>query len=97
MNGGQVELFCPEEVIVGSAQGAPVLRDYQREAIDRVMGSFGAGVHRVLFQLPTGSGKTVIAADLIRRFEAEGKRSLFIAPRRELIEQTSAGSSMCWG
>jgi DNA repair protein RadD len=52
------------------------------------MERFSAGVRRVLLQLPTGAGKTVVAADLLLRFVAEGKRALFIAPRRELIEQT---------
>jgi DNA repair protein RadD len=38
---------------------------------------------------PTGAGKTVIASDLIKRLVAKHKRSLFLAHRREIIQQTS--------
>src|SRR6476646_2745960 len=42
---------------------------------------------RKLLVAPTGSGKTLIAAELIRTATAKGKRILFLAHRRELIFQ----------
>ncbi|MCC7411955.1 MAG: DEAD/DEAH box helicase [Gammaproteobacteria bacterium] len=65
----------------------PVLRDYQRDALDRIDAAFDAGHRAPLLVLPTGSGKTVIAAELMRREVAAGRRVLFLAPRRELVDQ----------
>src|SRR6516165_3800405 len=46
--------------------------------------------HRsALLQSATGSGKTVIAGELIRRADDRGERSLVLAHREELITQTS--------
>lgn len=63
------------------------LRPYQRASIAELMSS--TAIRRILVA-PTGSGKTVIAAELIRAAVAEGKRVLFLAHRRELIHQTQA-------
>ena len=62
------------------------LRPYQLGAIDRYEKLKFADVKAPLFVAPTGSGKTIIAAEIIRR--AEDQRTLFMAPRRELIHQT---------
>lgn len=62
------------------------LRPYQHSAVERVEALTVAGVKAPLIVAPTGSGKTVIAAELIRR--AGDRRTLFLAPRRELIHQT---------
>ena len=68
----------------------PVLRQYQVEVIDAVRDLFTQGYRRVLLVAPTGAGKTVMAADLIRRLRASGQHILFLAGARELIFQTSA-------
>jgi superfamily II DNA or RNA helicase len=68
--------------------GAPVLRDYQSAALDRLAAAFASGCLAPLLVAPTGSGKTVIAAEAIRREVATGGRCLFLAPRRELVHQT---------
>lgn len=48
-------------------------------------------VHRrVLVQLPTGGGKTVIAATMMAGAAARGLRAWFVVHRRELVEQTAA-------
>jgi superfamily II DNA or RNA helicase len=48
------------------------------------------GQKKPLIVAPTGSGKTVIACAIVEAAEKKGSRTLFIAHRRELIEQTSA-------
>jgi superfamily II DNA or RNA helicase len=67
----------------------PQLRPYQNDALGRLDAAFNAGRRAPLLAAPTGSGKTVIAAELIRRETAAGRRVLFVAPRRELIHQCS--------
>lgn len=65
------------------------LRDYQRECVEAIHGSWKRGVKSPLVVLPTGSGKTIIAASLMDSvFGSRGYRSVFLAHRRELIEQT---------
>ena len=68
---------------------ALVLREYQHRAVAEVDQAFASGARAPLLVAPTGSGKTVIAAALIRREIESGGRALFIAPRRELIYQSS--------
>ena len=51
---------------------------------------FLAGDKRVVLSLPTGAGKTVVAAEMIRRVVANGGRCVFTADRLSLVAQTSA-------
>lgn len=67
-----------------------VLRPYQEFAIDEIKYMFLSGKKRVCLVAPTGAGKTTIAAELIKRTIANGKRVLFMAHRTELIEQCAA-------
>lgn len=67
----------------------PILRPYQVEAIARAREALRSGARRVLLISPTGSGKTVLAADIIRSAVGRGSRTLFLAHRRELIHQTA--------
>lgn len=67
----------------------PTLRSYQLEAIDGAAKLFADGYRRVLIVAPTGSGKTVIATEIIRRMREKQARALFLAAARELIYQTS--------
>ncbi len=60
------------------------LRPYQNEAVDTVMNRMAAGARRQLVALPTGSGKTIVAAELARRL---GGRTLFLVHRDELAQQ----------
>src|SRR5947207_58488 len=68
---------------------APELRPFQAEAIARVYTQIAAGCLRLLITAPTGSGKTVIGAELIAGAVARRERVLFLAHRRELINQAS--------
>jgi len=65
----------------------PVLRGYQVRALDDCRGAIRAGKRRVLLVAPTGSGKTTIAAEIIRSAIARGSRVLFLAHRQELLDQ----------
>jgi DNA repair protein RadD len=65
------------------------LRPYQKEAIDALRKAFACGSRRTLLQLPTGGGKTIVAAEIVRLSTGKGKRILFLAPRRELVNQAA--------
>lgn len=62
------------------------LRDYQVESVDKVEAALSQ-VRAVILQAPCGSGKTVMAAELIRRAVDRNERILFLAHRRELVFQ----------
>ena len=63
------------------------LRDYQQNVINEYEQKIAAGIRRIIIVAPTGAGKTVIAAEIIRRACAEYNRVLFIAHRNELLTQ----------
>lgn len=65
------------------------LRPYQVDAVAAMRREVIAGRRRIILQAPTGSGKTICAAELIRGAVAKEKRVVFLAPRRELINQCS--------
>jgi len=62
------------------------LRPYQNAALEAIGAAEARGVRRPLVGLPTGTGKTVIFADLIRR---RGGRALVLAHRDELVRQAA--------
>lgn len=64
-----------------------ILRKYQNEAVESTFQSWKGGNRSVVGRLFTGGGKTVIFADVIKRFQ---KRALVIAHREELIWQARA-------
>lgn len=63
-----------------------ILRDYQRTCVDAVFSQW-ENANSTLLVVPTGGGKTVIAANVIRR--RFPSRTLFIAHRSELIWQAA--------
>jgi superfamily II DNA or RNA helicase len=65
------------------------LHGFQREAVDQIEYEIARGVRRVLYVAPTGSGKTVVASEITRRAADRHRRVLFLAHRREIIDQTS--------
>lgn len=65
------------------------LREYQSGAIDQAASKVAGGCRRLLLVSPTGSGKTVIASHIVLRSLAKGNPVLFIAHRKELIDQAS--------
>ena len=63
------------------------LRPYQQDMIAAITGAYRNGKRRVLGQLPTGMGKTVVFGTLAA---GTSRRSLILAHRDELIEQAVA-------
>jgi DNA repair protein RadD len=63
------------------------LREYQHDAVRQVFHSLRS--HRsCILQMPTGSGKTHVAMDIIKRGLAKGKRIGFCVDRITLLDQT---------
>ena len=65
------------------------LRDYQLEALEKLRKGIRDGHRRQILCAPTGSGKTIIAAAMIERVQANGRKAVFVADRRALVRQTS--------
>lgn len=65
------------------------LYPYQKEGISEIIDFFKSGSKRVVFQLPTGGGKTLTASALINLFHKQNKSKdiLFFVHRKELLEQ----------
>lgn len=66
---------------------APVLRDYQRQAVEHVEAATAEGARRVYVELPTGTGKTVVLGEFARHVLDAGGRVLAVAHLRELVHQ----------
>lgn len=67
----------------------PSLRPYQVHAINETRQRM-ARVRSVLINAPTGAGKTIIGCQIIRQAVEKRRRVLFLAHRRELIDQCAA-------
>ncbi len=67
-----------------------ILRPYQEAAVAHVGARWREGVRRIAVVLPTGGGKTVLAARIVAGAAAKGKRALFLAHRREIVAQAWA-------
>ncbi len=65
------------------------LRPYQLKAIHSLQAAVGAGKDRFLFEMATGTGKTLTAAAVIKLFLRSGnaRRVLFLVDRLELEDQ----------
>ena len=65
-----------------------ILREYQTDAIAKLRKSLSGGKRRPVVQMPTGAGKTIAAAEVVRMAREKGKRVLFCVPSLSLIDQT---------
>lgn len=65
------------------------LRPYQQAAIDDARMAYRAGHRAVLFQLPTGGGKTVTASTVVHGAAQKGNGTWWLTHRRELADQAS--------
>ena len=70
-------------------EGLRFLRDYQLRAVHALQQAVKEGKNRFLFEMATGTGKTLTAAALIKLFLRTGnvQRVLFLVDRLELEEQ----------
>ena len=64
------------------------LREYQKDLLEQVQTSLAPEKARVMLQLPTGGGKTVIAAHLLKDYLTGGRRAVWLTHRKELAGQT---------
>jgi DNA repair protein RadD len=64
------------------------LYPHQQLAVELVRNSLGTGHKRPVLQAPTGFGKTVVAAAIVEKALAKGKRVIFTVPKLSLIDQT---------
>jgi DNA repair protein RadD len=71
------------------------LRPYQVEAINALRGLVNGGKRRVLLTIPTGGGKTLTAAEIIRSALSFDNRVLFVVHLRELVDQTVNALARC--
>ncbi|KAL3917443.1 MAG: hypothetical protein SGPRY_006401 [Prymnesium sp.] len=62
------------------ASARPLLRPFQERVVNEASG------RNVVVKMPTGSGKTLVAAECIRR-AIDRPRALFLVPTRNLVEQ----------
>ncbi len=74
--------------------GLRFLRPYQLRAIHRLQQAVGDGCDRFLFEMATGTGKTLVAAAVIKLFLRTGnaRRVLFLVDRLELEDQAASKS-----
>lgn len=73
-------------------ESAKELYPYQREAIDKIITTLEENTEKenILFQLPTGGGKTVIFSEVVRQYIFRKKeRVLILTHRIELLRQTA--------
>lgn len=70
-------------------EGLRILRPYQLKAVQALQRSAEAGNDRFLFEMATGTGKTLVSGAVIKLFLRTGnaKRILFLVDRLELEEQ----------
>ena len=73
------------------------LRPYQQEAVSAVREEWAAGRRSTLLVQATGTGKTVVFAEIARRCAEKGNKTLVIAHRGELIDQAASKLSDAMG
>lgn len=63
------------------------LRPYQHEGITNIFSSWREGKRSVLFQMPTGTGKTVLFSEIVRMGFEKDRKILIVVHRIELVDQ----------
>lgn len=64
-----------------------ILREYQSRDIGRIRQALKDGHRAILYQAPTGSGKTVVFSEIAKLASAKGTRSMVLVSRIEHIKQ----------
>lgn len=68
---------------------AIALRDYQETAVADIRAAFKSKLQPVLFQMPTGAGKTYTFSYIAANASAKGNSTIIIVHRNELLMQAS--------
>ncbi|MDR1459852.1 MAG: DEAD/DEAH box helicase, partial [Bacteroidales bacterium] len=66
------------------------LRPYQRDGIKKIFEAWSpekSNLKNVLFQMPTGTGKTTVFSEIVRKATLKSKKVLIVVHRIELVEQ----------
>lgn len=63
------------------------LRPYQIQGMRDIFAAWRNGERNVLFQMHTGTGKTTLFSEIVKRGAAKGRRILLVVHRIELVEQ----------
>ncbi|MEM6515035.1 MAG: DEAD/DEAH box helicase family protein, partial [Bacteroidota bacterium] len=66
------------------------LRPYQNEGIKKIFEAWDPkrlNLMSVLFQMPTGTGKTTVFSEIVRKAHVKSKKVLIVVHRTELVEQ----------
>lgn len=64
------------------------LRDYQTIALENVREAMREGHRRMVLQMPTGAGKTRLAAEIVNGARGKKRRVIFEVPAISLVDQT---------
>jgi type I restriction enzyme R subunit len=74
-----------------------ILRDYQLRAVRELQKAAATGQDRYLFEMATGTGKTLVSAAVIKLFLKTGnaRRVLFLVDRLELEDQAAKNLVRC--
>jgi len=73
---------------MGTPELAITLFPHQAKAIELLRESRRSGKKRIMLQAPTGWGKTIVAAMIIKFARAKGLRVCFVVPAISLVDQT---------
>ena len=67
----------------------PPLREFQASAHESIRQAAREGHRKICVSAPTGSGKSILALNVIRETLGKGRTAMFLADRKTLIAQTS--------
>lgn len=65
------------------------LRPYQKAAVEAIEADWQGGARKALLVLPTGTGKTIVFANVAKNQVERGRRGLVLAHRGELLDQAA--------
>jgi superfamily II DNA or RNA helicase len=87
-----VKIAMPKKDLLAEIEDKKELYGYQKGDIDKIFERLDNAPHNyhLLYQLPTGGGKTVIFSEITRRYlEQHNKKVVVLTHRIELCKQTS--------
>jgi superfamily II DNA or RNA helicase len=79
----------PDDAPCGASRDAPPLRPYQQSDIAKIRAEYASGARSVLYQAPTGSGKTRIFSQVVAGAVDRGNRVVILGHRQEIVDQIS--------